>query len=89
MEDENVTLKQLAPSSDKVSLHHIQERATELACSLQKDQMDMTTLFCNLNPMIDRIQLGKSINISFHDGILDSLNPLENIDVNGPQSAVS
>jgi hypothetical protein len=90
-EDDDIPLSQLAaaPSSDKLTFHHIQERATELARSVQNDQVAMTTLFCTLNDMIDRIRLGKSISISFHDGILDSLDTNQNINVNKPRSAVS
>ena len=88
-EKDEIPLSQLAPSSDKLTFHHIQERATELACSVQNDQVAMTTLFCTLNDMIDRIQLGKPISISFHDGILESLDSNKNVNVNQPRSAVS
>ena len=88
-EEEDCVLTQLAPSSDKLTFHHIQERASELARSVQNDQVAMTTLFCTLNDMIDRIRLGKSISISFHDGILDALPTNQNINVNEPRSAVS
>ena len=89
-EEADCTLTQLAPSSDKLAFHHIQERATKLGRSVQNDQgVAMTTLFCTLNDMIDRVRLGKSISISFHDGILDSLPNNENINVNQPRSAVS
>ena len=88
-DEENTRPIQTAPVGEKVTFHHIKERALELASAVQNDKPLLKTLLCNLNAMIDRVRSGRDIQIHFGSGLLNDLTRDENVNTNVPRSAVS